>query len=246
MTPPARTISAARRIALHWGLTGCSSKYWVESRGLDRAAPEISFGYDTRPFFPAGAFPAPMQALLEFAPLVAFFAAYYVGGVYVATGVLMGAMVVLLLVDYARQRRIPPMHGLSAVLVFAFGTATLLLHDQRFIQWKPTVFYWLAAVAFCGSFWIGKQTLAQRLLGSALPDSQIPQSAWRKLNAAWVIFDILLGVLNLLLAFNTSERTWVNFHGIGLTALTFVFVAGQAAWILRRAEPTAGSGEAST
>jgi intracellular septation protein len=94
-----------------------------------------------------------MQALLEFAPLAVFLIAYYAAGIYVATAALMVAMAALLGVDYARGRRVPPMHALSAVLVFAFGTATLLLHNQRFIQWKPTVFFWLASVAFLGSFW---------------------------------------------------------------------------------------------
>ena len=176
-----------------------------------------------------------MQSLLEFAPLVAFIAAYYLGGIYVATAALMAAMVLLLVVDYARARRIPSMHALSAVLVFAFGTATLVLHNQRFIQWKPTVFYWLAAIAFLGSFWIGKQTLAQRLLGAAIPGTEVPRRSWRLLNLAWVLFDLLLGGLNLLVAFNASERTWVQFKVFGLTGLTFVFVAVQALWLARRA-----------
>ena len=187
-----------------------------------------------------------MQALLEIAPLAAFIAAYYIAGIYVATAVLMAAMFLLLLVDYARERRIPSMHALSAVLVFAFGTATLLLHNQRFIQWKPTVFYWLAAAAFLGSFWIGKQTLAQRLLGAALSGAEVPQSAWRRLNALWVAFDILLGGLNLLVAFNASERAWVNFKAIGLTSITFAFVAAQVLWLTRRAAPGGDSSEAST
>ena len=187
-----------------------------------------------------------MQALLEFAPLVAFFATYYVAGIYVATSVLMGAMFLLLVVDYARDRRIPSMHALSAVLVFAFGTATLLLHNQRFIQWKPTVFYWIAAAAFLGSFWIGKQTLAQRLLGSTLPDIQVPLGTWRWLNGAWVVFDLMLGALNLFVAFNASEKTWVTFKAFGLTGITFVFLAGQALWLTRRATPASGSSEAPT
>jgi intracellular septation protein len=195
------------------------------------------------------AIPRTMQALLEFAPLVAFFVAYYMAGLYVATAILMGAMAVLLVADYALQRRIPPMHGLSAVLVWLFGTATLLLHNQRFIQWKPTVFYWLAAAAFLGSFWIGKQTLAQRSLGSVIPGAQFPQSVWRVLNGLWVLFAVLMGGLNLLVAFNASEKAWVNFKVIGLTTLTFVFMAAQVFWLAREAERSqaaAESREAST
>ena len=82
----------------------------------------------------------------------------------------MAAMALLLAVDYLRTRRIPPMHALSAVLVFVFGAATLVLHDQRFIQWKPTIFFWLLSLAFLASIWIGERPLVQRLIGAALGD----------------------------------------------------------------------------
>jgi intracellular septation protein len=186
-----------------------------------------------------------MQALLELAPLVAFFVAYRIGGLYTATAVLMASMAILLIVDYARSRRISPMHGLSALLVFLFGSATLLLHDQRFIQWKPTVFFWLASLAFLGSFWIGRQTLVQRLLNAALggEDSRVPEVIWKRLNALWVVFYAFLGGLNLVVAFNASERVWVSFKVIGLPAATFIFVSAQAAWLVRRY--SIGTGEPS-
>jgi len=183
-----------------------------------------------------------MQALLEFAPLAAFFIAYRLGGIYTATAVLMAGMVVLLLVDYLRARRIPPMHGLSAVLVFLFGGATLLLHNQRFIQWKPTIFFWLASAAFLASFWIGERTLVQRLLAPALggEDARVPQATWRRLNGLWIAFYALLGGLNLLVAFTASESTWVTFKAFGLTLSTLVFVAAQVVWLVGRpTEPSA-------
>jgi len=109
-----------------------------------------------------------MQALFELAPVVAFFIAYYFGGIYVATGVLMAGMAVLLAADYLLHRRISPMHALSAVLVFGLGAATLLLHDKHFIQLKPTALFWMAALAFLASFWFGKQTITERLFTAAL------------------------------------------------------------------------------
>jgi intracellular septation protein len=180
-----------------------------------------------------------MQALLEFSPLGVFLIAYYAAGIYAATAALMVAMGALLIIDYGRGRRIPPMHALSAALVFAFGTATLVLHNQRFIQWKPTVFFWLASLAFLGSFWIGDRPLAQRLLSAALPDAvRIESAVWRRLNWIWIFFYGVLGILNLVIAFNASERTWVNFKVFGLTVATFVFIGAQIAWLARRGAAT--------
>ena len=182
-----------------------------------------------------------MQSLLDLFPLVAFAGAYFTTrSIYVATSVLMGSMALLLMLDYARMRRIPTLHAVSTVLVFAFGAATLILHNQRFIQWKPTVFFWLLSVALLASMWIGEQPLAQRLLSPALEgQSKVSRAIWRRLNMLWVAFYALLGALNLLVAFNTSEATWVKFKVIGLTVATFVFTASQLAWLIRR--PTAAT-----
>ena len=183
-----------------------------------------------------------MQSLLELFPLVAFFVAYSLGGIYVATAVLMGSMALLLIVDYARTRSIPTMHAISTVLVFLFGAATLILHNQRFIQWKPTVFFWLLSVALLGSMWIGKQPLVQRLLGVALEgQAQVPDSTWRRVNLLWVVFYALLGAVNLYVAFNTPTDLWVKFKAFGLTAATIVFTGAQVAWLLRKQPSTEAS-----
>jgi intracellular septation protein len=183
-----------------------------------------------------------MLSALEFAPVAVFGIAYYTHGIYVATAALMVSMLVLLVIDFAWLKRVPTMHALSAVLVLVFGAATLILHNQRFIQWKPTVLFWLVSVAFLGSFWIGKRTLAEHFLGNALGEilslgQQIEPRQWRILNAQSVVFYALLGALNLLVAFNASERTWVNFKLFGLTAATALFMTAQILWLTRRAEP---------
>ena len=183
-----------------------------------------------------------MLSALEFAPVGVFGVAYYTHGIYVATAALMASMLVLLLIDLVWLKRVPAMHVLSAVLVFIFGAATLILHNQRFIQWKPTVLFWLISLAFLGSFWVGKRTLAEHFLGKALGEmlsigQQIRPRQWRILNAQSVIFYALLGALNLLVAFNASERAWVNFKLFGLTAATAIFMTAQLVWLTRRAEP---------
>ena len=198
-------------------------------------------GYHTRPFKPVGSYAlslSKMLSVLEFAPVVVFGVTYYIHGIYAATAALMISMVVLLIVDFAWHKRIPTMHGVSALLVFVFGAATLILHNQRFIQWKPTVLFWLISLAFLGSFWIGKRTLTEQLLGAALGEPVvIAQRQWRRLNALSVVFYALLGGLNLFVAFNASERTWVNFKLFGLTAATVVFAALQVAWLARHLQP---------
>src|SRR5580698_2407742 len=176
-----------------------------------------------------------MQTLIGLAPLVAFFVAYKLNGIYVATAALMAAMLVVLAIDWLRERKIPPVHALSAVLVLIFGTATLVLHNSAFIKWKPTVLFWIIALAFLGSYWIGRQTLTERFLGAALEDKiTVPQRLWRGLT----------GALNLAVAHYASEASWVNFKLFGLTLLTFAFTAGQVFFITSRGTPVPAESEA--
>lgn len=178
-----------------------------------------------------------MQALFDLAPLVAFFVAYYLGGIYVATAVLMIAMLGLLLVDQLRLGRVPPMHLVSALLVLSLGSATLVLRDPRFLKWKPTLFLWLVALASFASPWVGRTPLAQRLLAPMVSGSEtVPRSTWLRLNWLWVGFYALLGGVNLWVAQSASERVWVNFKVFGLTAAFAVFALAQAVWLAARVE----------
>ena len=178
-----------------------------------------------------------MNALLEFSPLLAFMVAYYVGGIYVATTTLMVAMIVALAVLWVRSRRLPRMYLLSTVLVLVFGSATLILHSPVFIQWKPTIFMWLVAVAFLLSGFFGTQTLAQRELQPALGTDIVPAKIWQRANLMWVVFYAVSGLANIAVARLFSEQVWVYFKVIGLTVLSLAFIMAQAYWLARLAAP---------
>ncbi len=176
-----------------------------------------------------------MQATLNFLPLAAFLLAYRFGGIYVATAVLMGSMIVLAVVDYVRLRRVSPMHVVSTILVLIFGTATLVFHDPRFLKVKPTLLLWITALTFLGSQWIGAMPLSQRLLEPALaPGATVSRPQWMRINMIWVVAYLLLGALNLYVAHAESEKTWVYFKVFGLTIAVAALFVGQALWLQRR------------
>lgn len=181
-----------------------------------------------------------MQLLLELLPLAAFFVAYrFFGGIYVATATLMVGMTLSLGVLWLRSRKAPAMFAASTALVLVFGAATLVLRNARFIQWKPSIFLWLLAIAFLVSAFVGSQPLAQRMLQPALGDATLPRRDWLRLNHAWVVFGVVTGIANLVLAYHVSEADWVKIKAFGLTAVMFVFILGQTAWLYRRAQSQA-------
>jgi intracellular septation protein len=175
-----------------------------------------------------------MQMLLEFFPVAAFGIAYWLGDIYLATMTLMATMVLSLLIMWVRTRRVPGIFGVSTAMVVVFGTATLILRDSRFIQWKASIFLWLLAIAFLVSSFVGKQTLAQSLLQPTLGENQLERREWLKLNFAWVLYGLVIGLVNILVAYYASESTWVTVKIVGLTGSMFVFMLGQIFWLYKR------------
>lgn len=182
-----------------------------------------------------------MQQLIELAPLIAFFIFWKIYDIYVATAVLMGAMMLLVAWDWLRTRQVPKMHLLSAVLVWVFGAATLILHDVRFIQLKATIFYWLIALVLGGSIWIGRITVFERLMGTTIPgDHKVSPATWRNASLVAALFYAVLGGVNLWVARTMSLETWMIFKTWISIPLVFVFTAGLLFWLLRGYEPKDG------
>jgi intracellular septation protein len=182
-----------------------------------------------------------MQQLIELAPLVAFFLVWKFADIYVATAVLMGAMLLLVAWDWFRTRVVPKMHLVSAVLVWIFGAATLILHDVRFIQMKPTILYWLIALVLGGSVWIGKMTLLERLMTTAIPEGHtVPAATWRHASLVSALFYAALGAVNLWVAHTMTEENWVFFKTWLTIPVVFLFTGGILFWLLRGYEPKDG------
>jgi intracellular septation protein len=174
-----------------------------------------------------------MNLLLEFLPLILFLLMFLYKDIYAALIALMIAMPVGLLIKYLRTGSLDKMYFWSTILLLIAGGMTLYFRNPLFLYWKPTVFYWAVAIAFIGSQFIGKVPLVQRAFGlvDGLEFSKATRQHWIKLNLIWSIFFIFAGALNIYVAYNYDEATWVKFKVFGLMALTFVFMLGQTFWL---------------
>ena len=184
-----------------------------------------------------------MKLLFDFFPIILFFVAFKAGGIYVATGVAIAATVLQIAWVWLRGRRVEPMLWVSLVIVVLFGGATLLLHDETFIKWKPTVLYWVFALTLAGGQLVLRRNLIRSLLGSQL---ELPDAAWTRLNWSWAAYFALMGVANLWVAFTFSTATWVNFKLFGSLGLTLVFAVLQSLLIARYLPEREGAGPGST
>ncbi|MGY8869708.1 MAG: septation protein A [Pseudomonadales bacterium] len=170
-----------------------------------------------------------MKLLLDFFPIIIFFGVYkYTGDIIMATAVLIPATLIQILYTWIKEHKIEKMQLVTLVLVIVMGGATVIFQDKTFIQWKPTVVNWLFGVAFLGSQFIGTKTIIERIMSGNI---ELPQHAWKTLNLAWVVFFLAMGVINLAVAYNFSEETWVNFKLFGMLGLTIVFIVLQGLYM---------------
>lgn len=178
-----------------------------------------------------------MKFLFDLFPIILFFIAFKFGDIYTATIVAMVATIGQILWVYYRHRKIDAMQWVSLIMILVFGSLTIFLHDKTFIQLKPTALYWLFSGTLFVSAQFFRKNWIQVLMGKQVTlKSENADSVWHSLNKAWAIFFFLMGVLNLYVAFEYSEETWVNFKLFGSTGLLIAFVIAQGLWLSRHME----------
>ena len=176
-----------------------------------------------------------MKLLIDFFPIILFFAAFKVWGIYTATAVAIAATVVQIAYLRLRHGKVEPMQWVSLGVIVVFGGATLLAHNETFIKWKPTVLYWLMG----GALVIGQLLFRKNLIRSLMQAQiELPDAVWRTLNWSWASFFAAMGLLNLWVAYAFDTDTWVNFKLFGGMGLMVVFVIAQALYLSRHIKET--------
>ena len=190
------------------------------------------------------------KLLFDLFPIIVFFVAYKLGdsnaeatrafmaslglpqpvgvdekpGIYFATLVAIVASFVQIGWVKLRGHTVETMLWVSLGIIAVFGGATLWLHDESFIKWKPTVLYWIFAGVIFGAAAFGRNVIKSLMTAQM----ELPDPAWSRLNASWGGFFAFMGLANLVVAFNFSTDAWVNFKLFGSLGLMLVFVIGQS------------------
>ena len=195
----------------------------------------------------------PVKILFDLFPIILFFAAYQVGEknpetatawlaalgigidgakpcVYLATVVAIAATFAQIAWVWLKHRKVDTMLWVSLVLIVVFGGATLLLHDETFIKWKPTVLYWLFALSLGLAPILFERNLIRLMMEKNV---SLPDAVWTRLNLGWAGFFTLMGIVNLWVAMHYSTDAWVNFKMFGSLGLMLLFIIAQTVYLSR-------------
>ncbi|MGY0398796.1 MAG: inner membrane-spanning protein YciB [Ostreibacterium sp.] len=185
-----------------------------------------------------------MHALLELLPIIGLAGGYLIGKsiapdmamFYLSYGAILGTLVQFITYRI-RQQKIQKMTLITGWLLIIFASLTIILHNDLFVKLKPTVLSWAFAIAFLGYAYVKKETLLELMMGKQF---EMPQAKWRTLNWAWVIFNFLVGLANLIVVIRItqgimSNDTWVSFK-IALLPISLIFIAGQTVYLFRNGQ----------
>jgi len=167
-----------------------------------------------------------MKFLFDLFPVILFFAAFKLSGIFVATGVAIAATFAQIAWVWFRHRKVDTMLWVSLVIITVFGGMTLIFHNETFIKWKPTVLYWAFAAGLAGSTLFFRKNMIRTLLAEQI---DAPDFVWQRLNWSWIGFFAFMGLANLAVAFafNLSTEIWVNFKLFGGIGMMLIFAVIQ-------------------
>jgi intracellular septation protein len=174
-----------------------------------------------------------MKFLFDMFPVILFFAVFKLYGIYGATAVAIAATVVQIGWVWFRHRKVEAMLWVSLGVIVVFGGATLLLQNETFIKWKPTVLYWLFAGSLAVASLVFKKNLIRLMMEKQM---SLPEPLWGRVLASWIGFFAVMGLLNLYVAYNFSTDAWVNFKLFGGMGLMILFVIAQALMLAKHVQ----------
>jgi len=175
-----------------------------------------------------------MKFLFDIFPVLLFFLTFKLYDIFIATAVAIVAAIAQIGWLWLRKQQIEKMMWINLAIIVVLGGATLLAQDETFIKWKPTVLYWLIASALLVSNVVFRKNLIKLMLEKQII---LPVAVWDKLNLSWTVFFLLMGGVNLYVAFSFSVDVWVTFKLFGATGMMLVFIILQVMVLGKHLKP---------
>jgi intracellular septation protein len=155
-----------------------------------------------------------MKLLFDLFPVILFFVAYKIHGIFAATAVAIVASLVQILIHYFRTKDFERTHIITFFMLLVFGGLTIYLRDPAFVMWKVSIINILFGLVFLGSMFIGNKTIIERMMGGQV---SAPKALWRRINLIWSGLFFFIAALNayfVLPALKASEKFYQESHAL--------------------------------
>ncbi|MCW5589070.1 MAG: septation protein IspZ [Legionellales bacterium] len=155
-----------------------------------------------------------MKALYDIFSIIIFVIVYYFYGFYSAVAAINIMMFLGVILYRLKFKKFDRMQVAIFLVILLLSIPTFVMHNELFFKWKPSIISWIFAAGLLLSPWFGeKKTLFQRILEKE--NIQVSKKSHHLINLLWVIYFIVFGGVNLLVAYLFSTKVWVWFKLIG-------------------------------
>lgn len=154
------------------------------------------------------------SGLLDFGPIFVFVFVFEFAGFFKATFALMISTIVITVIAFKKEKRIPYFALLLTLLTLVFGYFTIELRDPKFIQIKDTIQDLILATTILGSIYFKKPLL--KSLFSHLFD--VSDSIWSAVAWNWGIHFLVLAALNEIVRTQFNPDLWVKYKIFAMLA----------------------------
>lgn len=161
------------------------------------------------------------QMLIDFGPLLIFFATYKYYDLKVAIAVFMVVITGTMIWAKVKIGHVSGAQKLTFLIVIVSGSLTLYFDNKTFFYMKPTLVYALFSVILGVGLLRGKVFLKDML--AAAIEGDVPDILWRRITLQAIGFFVLMMVANEAVWRTQSEETWVAVKTFGFTGAMFVF-----------------------
>ena len=172
-----------------------------------------------------------MKFFTDLLPILAFFIVYKKFDIFYATAAAIIITFLQVLYSYLTSKKVEKVQIINLVVILVFGGMTILFQNETFIKWKPSVLYWVFGTILIFSKIVLKINLIQKFLSKQV---MLPTTDWDSLNVHWILFFLLMGFINIYIAYVYSLDTWVNFKLFGSTLLLIIFMIFQGIFIYKK------------
>lgn len=177
-----------------------------------------------------------LNLFYDFIPVLLFFVAFKLYGIYVATVVGIVATALQVVITTLWKKKLDRKQLVTLFVFVVFGGMTLYFHNPIFVKWKPSIIFWIFGTVLLLSHFIGKKVIIQRMMENMLEGKKLPQPVWKRMNLSWAIFFLTLGTVNIFIAYHFSTDSWVNFKFYGILGSLITFSVVQALFLSRYIE----------
>lgn len=168
------------------------------------------------------------KIIFEFFPIIIFFIAYKASNIFTATSIALIVEIVRIVHNIVLCHTLTKVRIFNFFLVLVLGTTTIYFHNPVFIKWKVTILYWLFGITFISSAILRKKYIIREVIKKEI---NLPIKDWRNIDISWGVFFILLGILNLIVAYHCSTDSWVKFKLFGTPGIITIFILVQISFV---------------